>query len=63
MLSIVSVGRVAMNEHGGTMNRDYNIKALDIDAEEKETIRTTDGPVLIITGPGTVNRFAERRAG
>jgi len=31
----------------------YDLDTLDIDDEKKEAIRTTDGPVLIIAGPGS----------
>lgn len=31
----------------------YNIDSLDIDQEKKEAIKTTEGPLLIIAGPGS----------
>jgi len=52
-----------MNAPGQTAASEYDLDALDIDAEKRKAIRTTDGPVLIIAGPGTLNRFAERRDG
>jgi len=36
----------------GVNQPSYNIDTLDIDAEKKEAIRITEGPLLIIAGPG-----------